>query len=329
MVKAIRIHEFGEADVLKWEDIEVGDPGPGHLRLRHTAIGFNFLDIMVRKGLYPVLPELPSVLGTEAAGVVEAVGAGVDEFSVGQRVAYASTFPGSYAEARLIPVEQVVALPDDVSDESAAASMLKGMTAEYLIHRTYAAQAGETAMVHAAAGGVGLFLCQWLGSKGVNVIGTVGSDAKKETILAHGAKHAVNYKTENFTEIVREATGGRGVDVVYDSVGKDHWQGSIDAIRPLGYMINFGNASGPLPPIDSVELNVKGSLFFTKASMRFYQLTRQELDDSAATLFGALAAGDIKPNIGQTYKLEDAAQAQIDVWEGKTTGSTVLTVSPI
>jgi NADPH2:quinone reductase len=326
MVKAIRIHEFGEADVLKWEDIEVGDPGPGHLRLRHTAVGFNFLDIMVRKGLYPVLPELPSVLGTEAAGVVEAVGAGVDEFSVGQRVAYASTFPGSYAEARLIPVEQVVALPDDVSDEAAAASMLKGMTAEYLIHRTYAAQAGETAMVHAAAGGVGLFLCQWLGSKGVNVIGTVGSDAKKETILAHGAKHAVNYKTENFTEIARKATGGRGVDVVYDSVGKDHWQGSIDAIRPLGYMINFGNASGPLPPIDSVELNVKGSLFFTKASMRFYQLTRQELDDSAATLFGALAAGDIKPIIGQTYKLEDAAQAQIDVWEGKTTGSTVLTV---
>ena len=326
MVKAIRIHEFGEADVLKWEDIDVGDPGPGQLRLRHTAIGFNFLDIMVRKGLYPVLPELPSVLGTEAAGVVEAVGEGVDGFSVGQRVAYASTFPGSYAEARLIPVEQVVALPDDVSDEAAAASMLKGMTAEYLIHRTYAAQAGETAMVHAAAGGVGLFLCQWLGSKGVNVIGTVGSDAKKETILAHGAKHAVNYKTENFTEIAREATGGRGVDVVYDSVGKDHWQGSIDAIRPRGYMVNFGNASGPLPPIDSVELNVKGSLFFTKASMRFYQLTRQELDDSAATLFGALASGDIKPIIGQTYKLEDAAQAQIDVWDGKTTGSTVLTV---
>ncbi|MGY8957901.1 MAG: quinone oxidoreductase family protein, partial [Alphaproteobacteria bacterium] len=319
MVKAIRIHEFGEADVLKWEDIDVGDPGPGQLRLRHTAIGFNFLDIMVRKGLYPVLPELPSVLGTEAAGVVEAVGEGVEGFSVGQRVAYASTFPGSYAEARLIPVEQVVALPDDVSDEAAAASMLKGMTAEYLIHRTYAAQAGETAMVHAAAGGVGLFLCQWLGSKGVNVIGTVGSDAKKETILAHGAKHAVNYKTENFTEIAREATGGRGVDVVYDSVGKDHWQGSIDAIRPRGYMVNFGNASGPLPPIDSVELNVKGSLFFTKASMRFYQLTRQELDDSAATLFGALASGDIKPIIGQTYKLEDAAQAQIDVWDGKTT----------
>ncbi|MEP4885923.1 MAG: quinone oxidoreductase [Alphaproteobacteria bacterium] len=326
MVKAIRIHEFGEADVLKWEDIEVGDPGPGQLRLRHTVIGFNFLVIMVRKGLYPVLPELPSVLGTEAAAVIEAVGAGVDDFSVGQRVVYASTYPGSYAEARLIDAAQVVALPDNVSDEDAAASLLKGMTAEYLIHRTYPAQAGETALVHAAAGGVGLFLCQWLASKGVTVIGTVGSDAKKETILENGAKHAVNYKTENFTEVAREVTGGEGVHVVYDSVGKDHYQGSIDALRPRGYMVNFGNASGPVPPIDAVELNVKGSLFFTKASMRFYQLNRQELDDSAATLFAAIAAGDIKPVIGQTYALQDAAQAQTDVWDGKTTGSTLLTV---
>ena len=326
MVKAIRIHEFGEVDVLKWEDIDVGDPGSGQLRLRHTVIGFNFLDIMVRKGLYPVLPELPSVLGTEAAAVIEAVGDGVDGFSVGQRVVYASTFPGAYAEARLIDAAQVVALPDNVSDEDAAASLLKGMTAEYLIHRTYPAQSGDVALVHAAAGGVGLFLCQWLAAKGVTVIGTVGSDAKKETILANGAAHAVNYKTENFTEVAREVTDGVGVDVVYDSVGKDHWQGSIDSLRPRGYMVNFGNASGPLPPIDSVELNVKGSLFFTKASMRFYQLTRQELDDSAATLFAAIAAGEIKPVIGQTYALENAAQAQIDVWDGKTTGSTVLTV---
>ena len=326
MVKAIRIHEFGEADVLKWEDIEVGEPGPGQLRLRHSVIGFNFLDIMVRKGLYPVLPELPSVLGTEAAAVVEAVGDGVDDFAVGQRVAYASTLPGSYAESRLIDAAQVVTLPDNVSDLDAAASLLKGMTAEYLIHRTYAAQSGETALVHAAAGGVGLFLCQWLANKGVTVIGTVGSDAKKETILENGARHAVNYRTENFTEVAREVTGGTGVNVVYDSVGKDHYQASINSLRPRGYMVNFGNASGPLPLIDSVELNVKGSLFFTKASMRFYQLTRQELEDSAATLFAAIAAGDIKPVIGQTCKLENAAQAQIDVWEGKTTGSTVLTV---
>ncbi len=326
MVKAICIHEFGDTDVLKWEDIEVGDPGPGQLRLRHTVIGFNFLDIAVRRGIYPVLPELPSVLGTEAAGVVEAVGAGVTGFSVGQRVAYAATLPGAYAEQRLIDASQVVALPDSVSDEDAAASMLKGMTVEYLIHRCFPVQSGQTALVHAAAGGVGLFMCQWLAAKGVNVIGTVGSDAKKDTILGLGAKHAVNYKTENFTEVAREVTGGTGVDVVYDSVGKDHYQGSIDALRPRGYMVNFGNSSGPLPPIDSVELNVKGSLFFTKASMRFYQLTRQELDDSAATLFAAIAAGDVKPVIGQRYKLEDAAQAHADVAAGKTTGSTVFTL---
>ena len=326
MVKAICIHEFGDTDVLKWEDIEVGDPGPGQLRLRHTVIGFNFLDIAVRRGIYPVLPELPSVLGTEAAGVVEAVGAGVTGFSVGQRVAYAATLPGAYAEQRLIDASQVVALPDSVSDEDAAASMLKGMTVEYLIHRCFPVQSGQTALVHAAAGGVGLFMCQWLAAKGVNVIGTVGSDAKKDTILVLGAKHAVNYKTENFTEVAREVTGGTGVDVVYDSVGKDHYQGSIDALRPRGYMVNFGNSSGPLPPIDSVELNVKGSLFFTKASMRFYQLTRQELDDSAATLFAAIAAGDVKPVIGQRYKLEDAAQAHADVAAGKTTGSTVFTL---
>ncbi len=326
MVKAIRIHEFGDLDVLKWEDIEVGEPGPGQLRLRHTVIGFNFLDIAVRRGIYPVLPELPSVLGTEGAGVVEAVGEGVFGFSIGQRVAYAATLPGAYAEQRLIDASQVVALPDSVSDEDAAASMLKGMTVEYLIHRCYPVQSGQTALVHAAAGGVGLFMCQWLAAKGVNVIGTVGSDAKKETILGLGAKHAVNYKTENFTEIAREVTGGTGVDVVYDSVGKDHYQGSIDALRPRGYMVNFGNSSGPLPQIDSVELNVKGSLFFTKASMRFYQLSRQELDDSAATLFAAIAAGDVKPVIGQRYKLEDAAQAHADVAAGKTTGSTVFTL---
>ncbi len=326
MVKAIRIHEFGDLDVLKWEDIEVGEPGPGQLRLRHTVIGFNFLDIAVRRGIYPVLPELPSVLGTEGAGVVEAVGEGVFGFSIGQRVAYAATLPGAYAEQRLIDASQVVALPDSVSDEDAAASMLKGMTVEYLIHRCYPVQSGQTALVHAAAGGVGLFMCQWLAAKGVHVIGTVGSDAKKETILGLGAKYAVNYKTENFTEITRKVTGGTGVDVVYDSVGKDHYQGSIDALRPRGYMVNFGNSSGPLPPIDSVELNVKGSLFFTKASMRFYQLSRQELDDSAATLFAAIAAGDVKPVIGQRYKLEDAAQAHADVAAGKTTGSTVFTL---
>jgi NADPH2:quinone reductase len=326
MVKAVRIHEFGDVDVLKIEQIEVGDPGPGQLRLRHTAIGFNFLDIAVRRGVYPVLPELPSVLGTEAAGVIEAVGEGVTGFAAGQRVAYAATMPGAYAEARLIDASQVVALPDGVPDDVAAASMLKGMTAEYLIHRCYPAKPGETALVHAAAGGVGLFLSQWLAARGVSVIGTVGSDEKKETILAHGASHAVNYKTENFQEVARDVTGGRGVDVVYDSVGKDHWQRSIDSLRPRGYMVNFGNSSGPLPPIDSVELNVKGSLFFTKASMRFYQLTREELEGSAATLFAALSAGDVATVIGQRYKLDDVARAHADVAAGRTTGSTVFEI---
>ena len=326
MVNAVRIHEFGDIDVLKWEDIEVGDPGPGELRLRHTVNGFNFLDIAVRKGIYPVLPELPSVLGTEAAGLVEAVGEGVNGIKEGDRVAYASTFPGAYAEARLIDASQVVVLPGAISDEIAAASMLKGMTAEYLIHRCYPAKAGETALVHAAAGGVGIFLSQWLAAKGVNVIGTVGSDAKKEMILANGAAQAVNYKPENFQEVARAVTDGAGVDVVYDSVGKDHYERSIDSLRPRGYMVNFGNSSGPLPPIDSVELNVKGSLFFTKASMRFYQLSRAELEASAATLFDAIAAGDVKTVIGQRYKLEDVAMAHTDVAEGRTTGSTVFTI---
>ncbi|MBN42497.1 MAG: quinone oxidoreductase [Alphaproteobacteria bacterium] len=326
MVKAVCISEFGEVEALKWEDVEVGDPGPGELRLRHTAIGFNFLDIAVRKGIYPVLPALPSVLGTEAAAVVEKVGDGISGINVGDRVAYAATMPGAYAEARLIDASQVVLLPDGISDEVAAASMLKGMTAEYLIHRCYSARTGETALVHAAAGGVGLFLCQWLAAKGVRVIGTVGSDAKKETILANGADHAVNYKTENFQEIAREVTEGIGVDVVYDSVGKDHYERSIDSLCPRGYMVNFGNSSGPLPLIDSVELNVKGSLFFTKASMRFYQLSRRELENSAATLFEAIAGGELKTVIGQRYKLEDVGVAHTDVAEGRTTGSTVFTI---
>lgn len=326
MVKAMRIHEFGGPEVLTWEDIGVGDPGPGQLRLRHTVTGFNFLDISVRKGIYPVLPDLPSVLGTEAAGVVEAVGEGVDNLAVGQRVAYASTYPGAYAEARLIDAANVVALPDSIADDTAAASLLKGMTAEYLINRCYPVNAGEVALVHAAAGGVGLFLCQWLKHLGVTVIAAVGSDDKKATVLVNGAVHAVNSRAENFTELAREVTGGGGVHVVYDSVGPDVYAGSVDSLRPRGYYVNFGNSSGPLPPIDAVELNVKGSLFFTKASMRFYQQTRQELDNSSAALFDVLASGAVTPVIGQRYALADAAQAHIDVAARRTTGSTVLTL---
>lgn len=324
MTKAIRFHEFGGPEVLKIEDLDVGDPGPGQVRLRHTAIGFNFLDALVRLGKYPVLPELPAVPGGEAAGVVEAVGDGVTGLKVGDRVAYASGMSGACAEARLIDTGALVKLPDGVSDEDAAASMLKGMTVEYLIHRCYPVQPGQTALVHAAAGGVGLFMCQWLKHLGVTVIATVGSDEKKDLVLANGAAYAVNSRTENFTELAREATGGTGVDVVYDSVGPAVWQGSVDALRPLGYYVNFGNASGPLAPIDAVELNVKGSLFFTKASMRFYQLARAQLDDSAARLFEVIGAGAVTPVIGQRYPLDQVAQAQIDVMARKTTGSTVI-----
>jgi NADPH2:quinone reductase len=326
MVKAIVFHEFGGPEVLKWEDVEVGDPGPGELRLRHTAIGFNFLDALVREGKYPVLPELPAVPGAEAVGIVEALGEGVEGFAVGQRVAYAAGFSGAYSEARLLEARHAVALPDAISDADAAASLLKGMTAEYLVNRCYPVNVGEFALVHAAAGGVGLYLCQWLKSLGVTVIGTTTSDAKKELILANGAAYAVNSRTENYTELAREVSGGEGVHVVYDSVGPDVWSASLDALRPLGYYVNFGNASGMLAPIDAIELQMHGSLFFTKASMRYYHLTRQQVENAAAALFEVMAAGAVKPVIGQTYALADAAQAQIDIMERRTTGSTVLTL---
>lgn len=324
MVKAIRFYEFGGPEVLKIEDVDIGNPGPGEIRLRHTAIGFNFLDAKVREGKYPVLPDLPAIPGGEAVGIVEAVGADVSGIAVGQRVAYAGAGKGGYAEARLLNASNAVVLPDSISDEDAAASFLKGMTVEYLTHRCYPVSAGQTALVHAAAGGVGLIMCQWLKHLGVTVIGTTTSEQKKEIILANGASYAVNSRTENVTEIARDATGGTGVDVVYDSVGPAVWQASLDALRMRGYYVNFGNASGPLAPIDSGELQMKGSLFFTKASMRYYQLTRQELEDSAAALFDVIAKGVVKPVIGQRYKLADAAKAQIDIVEGRTTGSTIL-----
>jgi len=324
MTKAIRFYEFGGPEVLKLEEIDLGEPGPGQLRLRHTSIGFNFLDGLVREGKYPVLPTLPSLMGTEGAGVIEAIGDGVTGFEIGQRVAYASMSHGSYAEGRILEAALAVALPDNVSDEDAAASMLKGMTTEYLTERCYPAKPGETALVHAAAGGVGLFLCQWLKHLGVTVIAAVGSDDKKELVLANGAAHAVNSRSEDFTKLARDVTGGEGVHVVYDSIGPAVWQGSLDALRPRGYYVNFGNASGPLKPIDAIELQMKGSVFFTKASMRYYQLTRADLELSANRLFEMIGSGAVKPVIGQRYKLADAAQAQIDVMARKTTGSTII-----
>ncbi len=324
MVKAIRFHEFGGPEVLKWEDIEVGDPGPGQVRLRHTAIGFNFLDALVREGKYPVLPDLPAVPGAEAVGVIEAVGDGVEGFSVGQRVGYATGFSGAYAEGRLVDAAVAVAIPDAISDEDAAANLLKGMTVEYLVNRCYPVNFGDIALVHAAAGGVGLLMCQWLKHLGVTVIGTTTSEDKKELILANGGAVAINSRTEDITEIAREVSGGAGVHVVYDSVGPAVWQASLDSLRPRGYYVNFGNASGQLAPIDAIELQMHGSVFFTKASMRYYHLTRQDVENAAAALFSVMADGAVKSVIGQRYALTDAAQAQIDVMERRTSGSTIL-----
>ena len=324
MVKAIRFHEFGGPEVLKYEDVEVGEPGPGELRVRHTAIGLNYLDALVREGKYPVLPVLPAIPGSEAAGIVEAVGKDVEDVTVGQRIAYAVTIPGAYTEARLIDARHTVVLPDNISDEDAAASMLKGMTVEYLVNRCYPVSAGEVALVHAAAGGVGQIMCQWLKHLGVTVIGTTTSEEKKELILANGAAYAINSQTENITELARDVTNGEGVNVVYDSVGPAVWPASIDALRPRAYYVNFGNSSGPLAPIDSVDLNVKGSLFFTKTSMRFYLLTRQELEKSAQDLFKVMEKGAVRPAISQSFGLAEAAQAQIDMMQKRTTGSTIL-----
>ena len=324
MIKAIRFHEFGGPEVLKYEEVDVGDPGLDEVRVRHTAIGFNFLDALVREGKYPVLPELPAIPGGEAAGFVEAVGNNVKDVTIGQRITYAATIPGAYAEARILEARHVVALPDTISDEEAAAGFLKGMTVEYLINRCYQVSAGQTALVHAAAGGVGQIMCQWLKHLGVIVIGTTTADEKKELILSNGAAYAVNSRTESIKDVARDVTGGEGVNVVYDSVGPDVWLASINSLCPRGYYVNFGNSSGPLPLIDAVELNVKGSLFFTKASMRFYQLTRQELELSAAALFEVMAKGAVRPVIGQRYDLAAAAQAQIDLVERRTTGSTIL-----
>lgn len=324
MVKAIRFYEFGGPEVLKNEDVEIGAPGPGEIRLTHKVIGFNFLDALVREGKYPVLPTLPAIPGGEAVGVVDAAGPEVKDFKVGQRVVYAGAGQGAYADARLLDAGKAIALPDNISDEDAAASFLKGMTVEYLTHRCYPVSAGETALVHAAAGGVGVIMCQWLKHLGVTVIGTTTSDDKKEIILANGADYAVNSKTENITEIARDVTKGEGVHVVYDSVGPAVWSASLKSLRTRGYYVNFGNASGPLAPIDAGELQMAGSLFFTKASMRYYQLTRRELEDSAAALFDAIEKGAVKPLIGQRYALADAAKAQIDILAGRTTGSSIL-----
>ncbi len=323
MPKAIRFHKTGGPEVLVWEDVEVGDPGPGQVRIRQHAVGLNFVDVYQRSGLYPM--QLPSGTGSEGAGVVEAVGAGVTELKAGDRVAYASAPLGAYSEVRLYPADRAVKIPDGISFETAAAMMLKGMTAQYLIKRTFKVQPGMTVLWHAAAGGVGLIASQWLKTLGVTVIGTVGSDQKAALAKAHGCEHTIVYTRENFVERVKEITGGKGVPVVYDSVGKLTFMGSLDCLQPIGMMVSFGNASGAVEPFPPTILAQKGSLYLTRPTLVNYTAKREDLVACANDLFDVVKSGKVKIEIAQRYALKDAAQAHRDLEGRKTTGSTVLT----
>ena len=324
MSHAIRIHETGGPEVLKWEEVTVGDPGPGEVRLKHGAVGLNYIDVYFRTGLYPAEP--PFTPGLEACGVVEAVGDGVADIAVGDRVAYAAPPPGAYSEARLMPADRVVKVPDGVSDELAAAMMLKGMTAHYLLRRTYRVQPGDTILFHAAAGGVGLIACQWAKHLGATVIGTVGSDAKAELAAAHGCDHPIVYTRENFVERVESLTDGEGVPVVYDSVGKDTFAKSLDCLKPFGIMVLFGQSSGPVPPFEIGTLAAKGSLFLTRPTLMTYTAKREDLVSAAAELFEVVESGAVKLEINQRFPLADAAEAHRALEARKTTGSTILTV---
>jgi NADPH2:quinone reductase len=324
MVKAMRIHRTGGPEVLQWDDIEVKAPGAGEALIRHTAVGLNYIDTYHRSGLYP-LP-MPVVIGSEGAGVVEAVGPGVSEVAVGDRVAYGNAPIGAYAEKRLVPSHRLIKMPASISDSQAASMMLKGMTAQYLIRRTYCVKSGETVLVHAAAGGVGLIMCQWLKHLGVTVIATVGDKAKGELARKYGAEHIVLYREEDFAKRVKEITGGKGVPVVYDGVGKDTWEKSLDCLAPRGLMVSYGNASGAVPPVNIAILNTKGSLFLTRPSLNGYVAKREELVETADDLIAVVAKGAVKIEINQSYALKDAAQAHRDLEARKTTGSTVLTL---
>jgi NADPH2:quinone reductase len=322
MSKAIRISRTGGPEVMEYVDVDVAAPGPGEATVRNEAIGLNFIDVYFRTGLYP--QPLPGGLGKEGAGVVEAVGEGVTLVKPGDRVAYATAPNGAYAEKHNIPAAALVKLPDAISFETAAAMMLQGMTVEYLLQRTVQLKAGDTILFHAAAGGIGLIACQWAKAMGVNLIGTVGSDEKAKLALAHGAAHVINYSTENFTQRVKEITGGKGVSVVYDSIGKDTFAASLDCLRPRGMMVSFGNASGPVAPFTMNELASRGSLFLTRPSLFAYTSTREELEACANALFAMVESGKVKIEINQRYNLADVAQAHIDLESRKTTGSTII-----
>jgi NADPH2:quinone reductase len=321
MPHAMRIHETGGTEKLKWEEVQVGDPGPGQVRVRNTAIGLNFVDTYQRSGLYSI--PLPFTLGSEGAGVVEAVGPKVKELKVGDRVAYSGPL-GAYAEVLLRPADRMVKIPAGVDDRTAAAMMLKGLTTQYLIRRTYRVKKGDTILMHAAAGGVGQILCQWARHLGATVIGTVGSDEKAAIAKKAGCKHVIVTSKENFVERVKAITKGKGVPVVYDGVGKDTFMGSLDCLRPLGTMVLFGNASGAVTQINPGILAQKGSLFLTRPTLANYAASREDLVKAARELFAVVKSGKVKIAVNQTYPLRDAAQAQNDLEARKTTGSTVL-----
>ena len=323
MTKAVRIHAPGGPEALVYEDVEVGQPGPGEVRLAQEAIGLNYIDVYHRSGLYP-LPALPAVIGMEGAGTVEAVGDGVADIAVGDRVAYADAPPGAYAETRTIAAKSVVKLPDSIETRQAAAMMLQGMTVEYLIRRTYPVQSGDTVLFHAAAGGVGLIACQWLNHIGARIIGTVGSEEKAELARSHGCHHTINYRNEDFVARVKELTDGQGVPVVYDSIGKDTFEKSLDCLRPRGLMVSFGNASGPVEAFNPGILSAKGSLYLTRPTLMSYNASREEILESAGALFEVVGSGAVKIEVNQTYPLAETAQAHRDLEGRKTTGSTIL-----
>ncbi|ABX14679.1 quinone oxidoreductase family protein [Burkholderia multivorans] len=322
MPKAIRYDQPGGPDVMKWVDVEVGAPQAGEVRIKQHAVGLNYIDVYFRTGLYP--QPLPGGLGMEAAGEVTAVGEGVTALKVGDRVAYVAQPPGAYAQERVLSAERVVKLPDGIGYDDAASVMLQGLTAHYLLRRTYPVKAGDTILIHAAAGGVGLLVCQWAKALGATVIGTVGSDEKAELAKAHGCDHPIVYTRENFTQRVKEITNGAGVPVVYDSIGKDTYIGSLDCLAPLGYFVSFGNASGPLPPIDSKEFSSRGSLFFTRPTLFSYIAKRADLESAAAELFDVILSGKVKTSINQRYPLAEVGRAHADLEARKTTGSTIL-----
>lgn len=324
MPHAIRVHETGGPEVLHWEAVDVGAPGPGEIRVRHTRVGLNYIDIYYRTGLYPA--PTPFVPGFEAAGVIEAVGAGVSDLKEGDRIAYANGPLGAYAETRLLPADRAVPLPASITDDQAAAMMLQGMTAQYLLRRTYRVQPGDTILIHAAAGGVGLIACQWAKHLGATVIGTVSTDEKAALAKANGCDHPIVYTREDFQARVLELTGGRKLPVVYDSVGRDTFMKSLDCLAPLGMMVLFGQASGPVAPLDLGVLAQKGSLFVTRPTLFSYTAKREDLLASAQELFDVVASGAVKIAVNQTYALRDAAQAHADLAARRTTGSTVFTV---